>query len=89
MQSIYLNALRDYKPAPEKASDSEGQVKKWAVPAAPKAPESADAGFVSALSEYEASVAEVEGQAETGVAGETAKEEKWFAEEEEEEVAHH
>ncbi|TGZ81462.1 hypothetical protein EX30DRAFT_340739 [Ascodesmis nigricans] len=89
VQTIYLNALRDYKPAAEKASDSEGQVKKWAVPATPKAPESADAAFVSTLAEYEAAAVEIEGQAETSATGEPVKEEKWFVEEEEEEVAHH
>lgn len=81
VQSIYLNALRDYKPAVEKATDSEGQVKKWAAPAAPKAPEAADASFVSSLAEYEASIVEVEGQ-EAGADGEivAAKAEDWFDE---------
>lgn len=81
VQSIYLNALRDYKPAAEKASDSEGQVKKWSAPAAPKAPEASDAAFVSSLAEYESSIVEVEGQ-EAGADGEivAAKHEDWFDE---------
>lgn len=82
VQTIYLNALRDYKPKPESLADSEGQVKKWVPPAAPAIPESADASIANQLGAYESQVVEVEGQ-EASADGEVvaAKVEDWFDEE--------
>ncbi|BFZ58766.1 ATP synthase F0 subcomplex subunit H atp14 [Savitreella phatthalungensis] len=36
---LYLKGIKEYKPRASSASDSEGQVKAWSAPAAPKSPE--------------------------------------------------
>lgn len=79
VQSIYLNALRDYKPKAESLADAEGQVKKWSPPATPSAPDSASAAELAA---YESQVVEVEGQ-EASADGQVveSKVEDWFEEE--------
>ncbi|KAI5788444.1 ATP synthase complex subunit H [Geopyxis carbonaria] len=78
VQSIYLQALKDYKPKPESASAAEGVVKKWAAPAAPAVPETVDAAELAA---YKASAVEVEGQEPAAGGVVAAKEEDWFEEE--------
>lgn len=62
---MYLKSLKDFKPTPAKASDSEGQVKNWSSPAPPKAPEAAS-DVASELSAYESSEAESSSSAPTG-----------------------
>lgn len=85
VQDLYLRELKAYKTPAVKASDSEGQVKSFAVPKAPTSPEEAD--IASELSAYETQVPEVEGQAEGGAA---APVEDWFDESVfEEEAPHH
>ncbi|RPA93014.1 hypothetical protein L873DRAFT_1778511 [Choiromyces venosus 120613-1] len=79
VQDMYLTALKAYKPAPAKASDSEGQVKKWVAPAAPQSPEAAEASLAQELKAYEAQEVEIEGQ--SSEPGLEAKEEDWFEEE--------
>jgi F-type H+-transporting ATPase subunit h len=64
IQDMYLKELRAYKPPPQKASDAEGQVHKFAPPAAPKSPE--EANLASEMKEYEDQIVEVEGAAPTG-----------------------
>lgn len=54
---MYLKSLKDFKPTPAKASDSEGQVKNWASPAPPKAPEGAS-DVASELSAYDSTEAD-------------------------------
>jgi hypothetical protein len=66
VQDLYLRELKAYKPPTVKASDSEGQVQKFALPQAPASPEEAD--IASQLSAYETQEVEVEGQAEAGAA---------------------
>jgi F-type H+-transporting ATPase subunit h len=63
VDELYLKELKNYKAPPVKASDSEGQVQKWAPPAPPKAPEDGD--IAQDLKAYEESTVEVEGQAST------------------------
>jgi len=84
VQELYLKELKGYKAPPLKANDSEGHVQKWSAPATPKSPEEAD--IANELKSYEASTAEVEGQAEGGA---VEKVDDWFEEEPEEEEAHH
>ena len=60
VQDLYLRELKAYKPPTVKASDSEGQVQKFALPQAPASPEEAD--IASQLSAYETQEVEVEGQ---------------------------
>lgn len=91
VQEIYLRELKAYKPVPEKASDAEGQVKKWSPPAPPKAPDSIGATLADELKAYEAAEVEVEGQAST-TDGASAKDDDWFEEDlafPPEEDAHH
>lgn len=67
VQDLYLRELKAYKPPTVKASDSEGQVQKFALPQAPASPEEAD--IASELSAYETQEVEVEGQStESGAA---------------------
>jgi hypothetical protein len=66
VQDLYLRELKAYKAPTVKASDSEGQVQKFALPQAPASPEEAD--IASQLSAYETQEVEVEGQAEAGAA---------------------
>lgn len=63
MTDLYIKNLKEFKPTPAKANDAEGQVKNWAVPAAPKAPEAAS-NVESELSTYES--AEVESASASG-----------------------
>lgn len=79
VQDLYLKELKAYKPTPIKASDSEGVVQKWAVPATPKSPEEAD--IANELKAYESSTVELEGQGETSEGGVSAVEQDWFEEE--------
>lgn len=79
VQDIYLSALKSYKPAAPNANDSEGQVKKWAPPAAPPSPEAAEASLAQELKAYEVQEVEIEGQSTEP--GAEAKEEDWFEEE--------
>ncbi|KAI5838654.1 ATP synthase H chain [Morchella snyderi] len=81
VQDIYLRELKAYKTPTAKASDSEGQVKKWNLPAAPKSPEEAEASLAEQLKAYETQEVEVEGQAAAGEPAEAAVEEDWFEEE--------
>jgi len=79
VQEMYISALKSYKPAAAKATDSEGQVKKWAPPAAPQSPEAAEASLAQELKAYETQEVEIEGQSpEPGM---EAQEEDWFEEE--------
>lgn len=78
VQEIYLTELKAYKLPIPKASDSEGQVKKWSVPAVPGSPEQVEASLTEQLKAYEAQEVEVEGQ---GEATQDAVEEDWFEEE--------
>lgn len=82
---MYLRELKNYKPAPVKASDADGQVQKFHMPTAPKSPEEAD--IANELKAYESQQVELEGQA--GEAGAAPVEEDWFEEEAEEEEAAH
>jgi F-type H+-transporting ATPase subunit h len=78
---MYLRELKAYKPAPVKASDSEGHVQKFSAPKAPKSPEETD--IANELKAYEASTVELEGS--EGSEGESAPiEQDWFEEEPEE-----
>lgn len=81
VQDIYLRELRAYKLPVSKASDSEGQVKKWAVPIAPGSPEQVETSLAEELQAYEAQEVEVEGQASAGEPDQAAVEEDWFEEE--------
>ncbi|TVY36927.1 ATP synthase subunit, mitochondrial [Lachnellula subtilissima] len=84
IQDLYVRELKAYKVPAVKATDAEGNVQKFAAPAAPKSPEEAD--IANELKSYEASAVEIEGQAEGGAAA--SQEFDWFEEEPEEE-AHH
>ncbi|KAB8338780.1 hypothetical protein FH972_021725 [Carpinus fangiana] len=83
---MYLRELKAYKPTPVKASDAEGHVHKFAVPAAPKSPEDSD--LASQIKEYESQTVEVEGQTQEAGA---VQEQDWFEDLEEpvEEAAEH
>lgn len=81
---MYLRELKAYKPTPIKASDSEGQVQKFALPTAPKSPEEID--IANELKTYESQTVELEGQAEAGSSAEA--EESWFVDDWEEEEPH-
>jgi F-type H+-transporting ATPase subunit h len=91
IQDIYLRELKAFKPKPESAAAAAEAVKKWAAPAAPPLPESANSSIASELAAYESQAVEVEGQ-EAPVEGEVAaKEEDWFEEDVvfAEKAAHH
>lgn len=79
VQDLYLRELKNYKPAPVKATDAEGQVQKFTIPKTPASPEEAD--LASQLKAYETQQVELEGQATEGTAAPV--EEDWFEEEEE------
>lgn len=85
VQEMYLKELKAYKAPPTKASDAEGQVLKFHMPAPPSSPEEAD--ISSSLAEYEKQIPEVEGQA--GSTGASDVESDWFEEPEEDEAPHH
>jgi F-type H+-transporting ATPase subunit h len=76
VQDLYLKELKAYKAPAVKASDSEGHVQKFSIPAAPPSPEEAD--IASELKAYE-------GQAAAGAA---PVEQDWFEEPVEEEEGH-
>ncbi|KAF1812822.1 hypothetical protein P152DRAFT_435015 [Eremomyces bilateralis CBS 781.70] len=80
VQDIYLRELRNFKPAPVKATDAEGHVHTFSMPKVPASPEEAD--LAKEMQAYETQAVEVEGQAEEG--GQPVVEEDWFVEEEEE-----
>jgi len=82
---MYLKELKAYKAPPTKASDAEGHVLKFQMPAAPSSPEEAD--ISSSLAEYEKQIPEVEGQ--VGSAEARDVESDWFEEPEEDETPHH
>jgi len=84
VQDMYLRELKNYKPTPIKASDSEGQVQKFSMPQPPKSPEEAD--IQNELKDYEAQQVDIEGQ--SSEPGSAPAEHDWFEEEEEEEAAH-
>lgn len=74
---LYLKQVKEYKPAPSKASDSEGQVKNWSVPAAPAAPQ--ELGDVSSeLSAYETSEAGGEASGASKESAAKSDEGDWF-----------
>ena len=79
---MYLRELKNYKPSATKASDAEGHVQKFSMPKPPSPPEETD--LAKDLKAYENQQPEIEGQA---APGETAHEEDWFEEPEEEETA--
>lgn len=76
---MYLRELKAYKPPPQKASDSEGQVQKFTAPKVPRSPE--ETNLTSDMKAYEDQVVEIEGQATSG--GTEAPKEDWFEEDEE------
>lgn len=78
VQDMYLRELKNYKAPQLKASDAEGQVQKFKMPAAPASPEEGD--LAKDLNAYETQAVEVEGQAAAGEA--QAVEEDWFEEDE-------
>jgi F-type H+-transporting ATPase subunit h len=82
---LYLRELKSYKPPQVKASDAEGHVQKFAIPAAPKSPEETD--IANDLKTYETQQVELEGA--TTHDGAAPVEEDWFEEEEEETPAAH
>lgn len=85
VQDLYLRELKNYKPTPVKASDAEGQVQTFKLPATPQSPEEAD--IANELKAYESQQVETEGQAETSEGAPV--EENWFEEDEDEiEEAH-
>lgn len=84
VQDMYLRELKNYKPIPIKASDSEGHVQKFTLPAAPQSPE--EANIQNELKAYEDQQVEIEGQ--SSEPGAAPVEQDWFEEEEEEEEAH-
>ena len=75
IQDMYLKEIKAYKAPAAKPTDSDGQVKTFTPPAAPKSPE--EANLASGMKEYEDQVVEVEGAV---AAGETqnAVEEDYF-----------
>lgn len=84
---MYLKEIKAYKAPPQKASDAEGQVQKFKVPAAPKSPE--ESNLANEMQEYENQQVEIEGAA---ASGETqSHEEDYFADlkQFDEEEAHH
>lgn len=81
---MYLRELKAYKPAPVKASDSEGHVQKFSVPKTPKSPEETD--IANELKAYEASSVDLVG-AEGAEEGAAPIDQDWFEEEEEDEHA--
>ena len=84
VQDLYIRELKAYKPAPIKASDSDGHVQKFTAPKPPTSPE--EGNIANELKAYEDQTVEVEGQA---AAGQEPVEEDWFEDEEEEEHAKH
>ncbi|KAL7269606.1 ATP synthase F0 subcomplex subunit H atp14 [Rhizina undulata] len=76
---IYLRELKNYKPAPTKLSDAEGQVKTFSPPAPPRVPKFGESILAEELKAYESQEVEIEGQVAEGEAVE-AKEEDWFEE---------
>ena len=89
IQDLYLKELRAYKPPPQKASDAEGHVQKFAPPAAPGSPE--ETNLASEMKEYEDQVVEIEGAA---APGEAPAEEDFFEDidaidAEDKEASHH
>jgi F-type H+-transporting ATPase subunit h len=85
VQDLYLRELKNYKPAPVKATDAEGHVQKFTIPKTPASPEEAD--LASQLKAYETQQVELEGQATEGSAAPV--EEDWFEEEEDDAPAAH
>jgi F-type H+-transporting ATPase subunit h len=79
VQDLYLRELKNYKVPQVKASDAEGQVKKFSVPKAPASPEETD--IASELKAYETQAVEVEGASAED--GEVLPQEDWFEEEDE------
>lgn len=80
MQELYLKELKAYKAPQLKASDAEGHVQKFNIPAAPPSPEETD--IANDLKAYDTQTVELEGVAtEEGAA---VVEEDWFVEEEDE-----
>ncbi|EMD61034.1 hypothetical protein COCC4DRAFT_50463 [Bipolaris maydis ATCC 48331] len=79
VQDMYLRELKNYKVPQVKASDAEGQVKKFAIPKAPASPEETD--IASELKAYETQTVEVEGASSED--GEVLPQEDWFEEEDE------
>src|ERR1700761_6519353 len=75
VQDMYLRELKNYKQPPIKATDSEGQVQKFAMPKPPASPEEGD--IASELQSYETQQVEVEGQSSSGA---PPVEEDWFEE---------
>ncbi|KAE9981228.1 hypothetical protein BLS_001667 [Venturia inaequalis] len=86
VQELYLRELKSYKPSPVKATDADGHVQKFSVPAAPKSPEEGD--LANDLKSYETQTVELEGSS-SGPGGAAPVEEDWFEEEEEETAAAH
>lgn len=76
---MYLKEVRAYKPAPQKASDSEGHVQKFTLPKAPKSPE--ETNLTNDMEAYEKQAVEVEGQATSGETEPVNQD--WFEEDEE------
>jgi F-type H+-transporting ATPase subunit h len=79
VQDLYLRELKNYKVPQVKASDAEGQVKKFSVPKAPTSPEETD--IANDLKTYETQSVEVEGAA--GEDDAVLPQEDWFEEEDE------
>lgn len=80
---MYLKELKTYKPAPLKASESEGLVQKFSAPKPPQSPDEGD--LAQDLKAYEEQQVELEGQATSGESGPV--EEDWFEPPEEDEPA--
>jgi F-type H+-transporting ATPase subunit h len=78
---MYLKELKAYKPAPVKASDSEGHVQKFSAPKTPKSPEETD--IANELKAYEASSVDLVGSEGTEE-GAAPIDQDWFEDEEEE-----
>ncbi len=76
VQDMYLKELKNYKPAPVKASDAEGHVQKFQIPKPPRSPE--ESNLASDLKAYENQQVEVEGQ--SGDAGSSPAAPDWFEE---------
>ena len=76
VQDLYVKAIGSHKPATVKASDAEGHVQKFKVPATPRSPE--ESNIADEIKSYEAQVVDVEGDSAEGEA--VVEEKDWFEE---------
>lgn len=80
VQDLYLKELKNYKPAPAKANDHEGQVKPWHAPTAPTVPDLGLSGVQQDLATYESQAVEVEGSSVDVDTASSRSNDDWFEE---------